>query len=183
MPEKIGRRTALKTFASLPNGNPRTQDFNYPEVFKTYHLSGGSETDSVQVHAVAKGLTELLQLMGIEELVFLGDNSGPWLFRKGSFSGPVRAARSYLEGLNINERFTGGLLVKVSELLNLLPHVFWLTRANAVPFDANFVDRNETIVCHPCKYFNLHFSTRTKKADKIFLERVSQSGLVLIDAC
>ncbi|WP_460569959.1 hypothetical protein [Flaviaesturariibacter terrae] len=183
MPEMIGRRTALNTYASLPRANWRTQEFTYPPILDNYYLSGGEGADSVRLAAVTNGLTELLQLMSINEVLFFGDTSAPWLFRQGPFQDHVRAARMYLRKLGAAKNYTGGFVVESTELLSFLPHIFWLTRANAVSFDVNFIDRNETILCHPCKYFNLHFSTRTPGSDKAFKKAIPKSGLKLVGPC
>jgi hypothetical protein len=183
MVQEIGRRTALNMFPSLPTANWRTETYFYPTVFRSYHLSILNKSDKDQEKTTAECLSILLARMGIKELVFLGDTSKPWLFREGPFSKVVKSARRYLVSLGMSHSYTGGFKVTLDSLPDFLPKIYVLTRANAISFDVHFVDINEKIVCHPCKYFNLHFTTRTGKVDKQFKAALDHSGLHLIDRC
>ncbi len=118
-----------------------------------------------------------MKLLNLEELIFLGDSTIEWLFRRNDYDDykPVKEAFEYLVASKVSKSFNGGFIVTIEELPIFFKHLFWLGRSNAVTSYVHFLNGDQSFVGSICQYGNIHFSTLNTSTDDKFRKFLSQS--------
>ena len=115
-------------------------------------LSSSKKDYQEYLNDLGKSLVDLSIDYG--HLIILGDWNTPWLYQQNDYAPVVNA----IEFLNqkIDKNFNGGFVLTSDEILEFIPHLFWLTRCNAsLPeFMITFMDSKT--VFEICKYGILH---------------------------
>lgn len=175
---KIARQEAIDRFPAFPlrhyDAKEDEEVFNYPKVFANYVLTLPSKSYKGHVKLAGTELVNLTKGLGSDSLIFLGDINISWLQRFNTYTN-FQESLQYLADNKIGKRFNGALQVDTTELPVFIKHLAWLVRTNGILPYIHFIDPGQTIIGTICQYGNLHFSTKNKKADRVFHELISYS--------
>lgn len=145
------------------------ETFFFPKVSQTHVLSLSSKPAKGHAGNLSRELDCLFRLIGLENLIFLGEYRRAWRYQENSYP-PVQDALAYLKENRITKKFDGGLDVSSDEWPNFFRHLFWLVRCNAALPAFHFMDSHQTMIGAICQYGNLHLSPLTSEAEKKFLQ-------------
>ncbi len=175
---KIDRQKAIDKFPAFPlrHYDPKEDEdvFNYPKVFANYVLTLPSKSYKGHIKLIGKELVNLIKGLGYDHLVFLGDDNTAWLRRLHTYE-IFQESLQYLADNKIGRRFNGALQVDTTEIPVFIKHLAWLVRTNGILPYIHFIDPGQNIIAEICQYGNLHFSTKNKKADRLFHDLISGS--------
>jgi len=175
---KIDRPEAINKFPNLPLRyyNPKEDEdvFNYPKVFANHVLTLPSKSYKGQIKLLGTQLVSLANNFGYDNLIFLGDDDIPWLWRLNTNKN-FQEALQYLVDNKINKRFNGALQVDTLEIPAFIKHLAWLVRTNGILPYIHFVDPGQNIIGNICQFGNLHISTKNKTTDKNFKDAIAKS--------
>lgn len=116
--------------------------------------------------------------MGIEDMIFMGDSTLPWLYRSSDYA-PAKKAMQYLVNTAINKTFNGGLIVPVNETHVFIKNLFWLVRTNTIIQCVYGTDAGQHILINVCQYGSVHVSMLDEGADKLFNQCLPVSNFQL----
>ncbi|RYD57460.1 MAG: hypothetical protein EOP56_09145 [Sphingobacteriales bacterium] len=186
MLKKIRRQDCLELYSIFPlsNYNYETEEENffYPKIFDQYIFTVASKSFKGHIKTIGIELVNLMAILSTETLIFLGDHQNAWR-RQYNDHKPVKEALDYLEGHNIGKQFNGALKVDYSELPVFTKHLAWLTRCNAALPNIHFIDPQQNIVGHICKYGNLHLDSINADTDAVLKSFISSSNLISLPEC
>lgn len=175
---KIDRQDAIDKFPILPLRHyDRKKDeevFKTPKVFANYVLTLPSKSFRGHQKLLGSQIGFLVENLGYDYLVFLGDIDIAWLKRLDTYES-FQEALQYLSDKKIGKRFNGALHVDIDEIQTFIKNLSWLIRTNGIVQYVHFTDPGQNIVGNICQYGNIHISTKNKTADKRFKEIVSKS--------
>ena len=114
-------------YDSNRDSNPFESELDYNWTGRATLISGKTDTDSYLTD-LGESLEKLRLRAGNEELFVLGDWPTPWLSQTNDYP-PVKAAWDWL-GERIDDDFSGGFMLKGTELIQFILRLFWLTRGN-----------------------------------------------------
>jgi len=180
MLKKISRKTFLNTYPDFPTANYRKNAFTYPNSYGHYILYVEAKSTKGLCNIVAGEFAKLMKLSNYTEISFLGDTTTPWLYRSHDYK-PVACALNYLVENNISKTFNGAIITDSLNRVEFFKHLFWLVRCNGVVFYPHFSDANFNIVGSICQYGNIHLSTLSKEADRVFHEKLQQTKFTITD--
>jgi len=173
---KIDRKEAITRFQNLPLRHYDIKEdeevFNYPKVFANYILTLPSKSYKGHIKMFGEELVKLLEALKCDYLIFLGDSDLAWL-RRFKEHESFEDSFQYLISNKIGKRFNGAIQVPLSEIPLFIKHLAWLVRTNGIVQYVHFVDPNQNIICDICQYGNLHISSKTKAADILLKNAVS----------
>lgn len=172
------RKKCRTLYPALPTGNYRTDKFIFPPVYSMYVLTLPSK--SAKGHAKNMGicLQKLLEAMGTSEMIFMGDNTLPWLYRNSDYT-PAKEGVHYLITTGISASFNGGLVVPVAEIRIFIKHLFLLVRTNTILQCVYGVDRGQHLLINVCQYGGVHISLLSEETDRLFNESLPASNFQL----
>ena len=177
---KIKRQDCFDKFPKFPRSNYYREEFFFPRCYKGYTLTLTALSLKGHIKLLSEELTNLIGLLGYDNLIFLGDTTNPWLWQENDYK-PVKEALNYLKINKISRTFNGGLKVSRTELPTFLKHLAWLIRCNAALPDFYFMDEGQNIVGNICKYANIHLFTVNESTDKAFTEYIKSTRLESTD--
>ena len=167
--KKISRRTCLRLYSKFPTANNYHNKFFYPDTVAGYILTIPAKSLKGNIKNLASEFVKFMKLLGLKELIFLGDSTTEWLYRQNEYDDykPAKDAFDYLIVNKLSKSFNGGIVVSITELPIFFNHLFWLTRSNAVIPYVHFVNEQQTFVGSICQYGNIHLSVLDEEADNI----------------
>ncbi len=176
---KIPRQDAIERFPSLPlrqyNFKNEDYDYKYPRIYANYDLTLPSKSYKGRVKSLAVEVVFLTTQLGFDQLVFLGDEDIPWLFRLGKYP-TFDESLGYLADNKIGKRFNGALQVRLLELPIFIKHLASLVRTNGILPFVHFIDPGHNIIASICQDGHLHLSTANKKADMLVQTIIAKSN-------
>jgi hypothetical protein len=119
-------------------------------------------------------ITRITKELKADSLIFQGDLDTAWLYQFNDYP-PAKAAQQYLTDNKVGKRFNGALQARLAVLPEFIRHLCWLTRCNAAMANVHFIDPEQQIVSHVCKYGNLHLSTLNKETDRLLKSFIDES--------
>ena len=130
---------------------------------------------------IANLLEQIKAELGETSLVILGVQNIPWLYQENNYK-PVKRALQYLEQ-HIEKDFNGGFLLSKNEVLEFIPHLFWLVRCNAsLPqFYMTFPTAKTAMTI--CKYGVLHIDFYNQNEKSKILKLLSDFNFIEIKSC
>lgn len=180
---KIDRQEAIDRFPNLPlrHYDPKEDEdvFNYPKVFANYVLTLPSKSYKGHIKLLGTQLVSLVNSLGYDNLIFLGDIDIAWLRRFNTYES-FQESLQYLADNKINKRFNGALQVNTGEMPIFIKHLAWLVRTNGILPYVHFIDPEQSIIGNICKYGNLHVSPGNKMADKKFKKVIAKSSFTYL---
>ncbi len=182
MLRRIKRKECLSLYQSTPLSDGAIDFYFFPKTISAYILSYAPEKKRIRSIALANSLSTLLQDMGYQQVIFIGDNTRPWLYQKNTYR-PVRVAMEYLTANDISPSFNGGIIVNLPEEKAFIRHLYWLVGCNAALPYFHFLDPQQGIVGSLCQYGHIHLSSLTKEADRKINEALKGSDLIKIERC
>jgi hypothetical protein len=182
---KINRQECIKNYPTFPlrdyDYSKDEEVFSYPNVFKSYVFTLRSKTFKGHIKQLGIQLSKLIESFQFEALIFLGDTELSWLNQNNEYK-PAKEAQEYLQAHKIGKRFNGGLKIGRGELPSFVKHLGWLTRCNASLPYFHFVDADQNILGHICKYGNLHIDTLNLSADKQLTASIKKTNFKYLDS-
>lgn len=126
-------------------------------------------------------LERLRVILKEEKLMILGIWNTPWLIQENDYY-PARVALDYLK-TRIDSNFAGGFFLKGEELIEFLPHLFWITRCNmSLPY-FYMAFAKSTLIINLCKYGVLHIQIFTKNDQQVIETLLKEMKLTEIRTC
>jgi len=113
--------------------------------------------------------------------MLLGVQNTPWLGQSNEYL-PVKKASDYLSQ-RIDSEFSGGFLLKESELISFIPHLFWLTRCTGSMADVFMSFPNAKTIISLCKYGVLHFDFYDMEEEQVILNCLSKMNFKVLETC
>ena len=153
--------------------------FNYPKVFANYILTLPSKSYKGHVKLLGAQLVSLVNNLGYDNLIFLGDVDIAWVRRLNNYE-TFQDSLQYLVDNKIKKRFNGALQVYAAEIPDFIKHLAWLVRTNGILPYVHFIDLDQSIIGNICQYGNLHISTKNKTADKKFKNAIESSSFTFL---
>lgn len=146
------------------------------------HLYKSSKENTTDYLSDISDIIEMIRIeLGETSLMILGVENTPWLYQENDYE-PVKNALDYLRE-RIDKKFNGGFLIKESELIEFIPHLFWLTRCNAsLPYFFLSLPNSKTYI-NICKYGVLHFEFYNKNEKDIIINLLTRMQFKEIDNC
>lgn len=181
---KINRKDCLNKYKNFPlrwyDEVKEEEEYYAPKTFYSYILTLASKSFKGHLNLLGVELSNLVQNLGSDTLLFLGDNELPWLNQLREYK-PVKEAQEYLSGNKIGKRFNGALKVTVSELPTFVKHIGWLIRCNAALPYFHFVDAEQNILGNICQYGNIHLYGLNKETETLVSSFIAKSNFELSD--
>ncbi len=178
MLKKIKRQDCLDKYSKFPlrwyNDIKEEDEYYYPKVYYSYILTLPSKSISQKIKLLGIELTNLTDVLGFTNLIFLGDNNTAWRYQESDYK-PVRKALQFLVENKIGKKFNGAFQVDKKNLRTFITHLSWLSRCNAALPYFYFTDTGQNIIGTICQYGNLHIDTVNKKTDVFFKDLIAKS--------
>lgn len=145
-------------------------------------LMASSKRDSLDyLIDIAKALEKIRIELKESELIVIGIQNIPWLVQDNDYP-PVKNALNYLKQ-RIEKEFSGGFLLKEDEIIEFIPHLFWLTRCNAsLPYFYMSFPNSKTVITI-CKYGVLHLEFYNQNEKLRILKILSDLNFVELNDC
>lgn len=144
-------------------------------------LVSSKKNKKVFLNDIGETLEALRSELQQKHLIVLGDWPTPWLQQNNDYA-PVKVALNYLK-TKILSSFTGGFQLKQKELIDFIPHLFWLTRCNAsLPCFMMTFETSKTVFSL-CKYGILHVDFYDKKEQEFILNFFSDRKFLEVEYC
>jgi hypothetical protein len=176
----IGRIDYLicrQEYPCFPSVDNQKGIFLFPKVYQTRILTISSKSAKAHAQNLSKELDRLLNLIGIENILFLGEYRSAWRYHDNPYP-PVQDALGYLVQNKVTKKFDGALDVSKNEWSSFFKHLFWLVRCNAALPTIYFVDNQQTMLGSMCQYGNLHLSTLNAEAGNRFLQAIDKTSFI-----
>ncbi len=144
-------------------------------------LKSGKKNSKDYVHDLGESLEGLRIALHQKSLIILGDWTTPWLYQDNDYQ-LVKKALSFLR-LKVDNTFNGGFELAGPDLIEFIPHLFWLARCNAsLPeFMMAFTDSKTVITL--CKYGILHLEFYSLEEQLKILEYFNKREFVEVKYC
>lgn len=178
MIRKIARRRFLKEYPDFPIVSYYRNKYFFPDTYGHYILYVEAKSTIGLCKNIAGELLKLIRGLNYQQVVCLGDQSTPWLFREHYYK-PVKEGLNYLVQKNASKSFNGAFQIDLTDLQEFLRNIFWLVRCNGIVFIPHFSDRDFNIIVSVCQYGNIHFSTLNETADLAFNNVIQQTALYI----
>lgn len=174
---KIDYHACRLDYPSFPWVDNQKEAFFFPEVCQIRILIISSKSAKKHAENLSRELDKLFQVIGLENLIFLGEYKRAWRYQDNPYP-PVQDALAYLKQNKVTKNFDGALDIPMSEWPIFFKHLFWLVRCNAALPTFNFLDSRQSILGSLCQYGNLHLSTLTAEAEDKFLKVINKTSFV-----
>jgi hypothetical protein len=185
MIRKIKRTDCLDKYNTFPlrwyDELKEEEVFYAPKTFNSYILTLTSKSFKGHLSILGTELGILIQELGSDNLIFLGDNKLPWLHQPREYK-PVKEAQQYLTANKIGKRFNGALQVSFLELPTFIKHLGWLIRCNAALPYFHFVDTGQNVLGNICQYGNIHLCTLKPETELPITSFVERSKFEFTDS-
>lgn len=183
MIRQIKRQDCLDRYQQFPSRllDKVLKDFIefYPDAYSYYVLTTAHKTFKGRIGALVAEISRIIKKVGYSNLIFLGNEDIPWLYRDSDYK-PAKAALNYLVQSKVGKRFNGALQVDVQDLPVFISHLAWLTKSNTVLPYVYFTDPDHHIIGHICQYGNLHISILNLQIEEILMPYFESSKLELL---
>ena len=176
---KIKRQECLEKYPKFPQIFSE-DEFYYPQVLREYVLVLPVVPINTYSAKLSQQFTLLIEHLGLDSLIFLGDYKTAWLRQDNDFK-PAKKALEYLKKQGIGVRFKGGIKVSRKDLLVFSRHLFWLTRCNASLPGFHFLNNKQEILGNICKYGSVHVQTLNKRADNKLQTVIGKTEFSLLE--
>jgi len=180
MYKKINRKECLDQYPIFPQSDNRNEVFFFPKIYRRYVLMLSSKTIKRHAKNLAAEVSDLIEYLKADCLIFLGDTKTPWLYQQNDFES-VKSALEHLYENKIGKTFNGGLELSITGLRPFLTHLFWLARCNAAFPNIHFTDKGQQFIGNICKYGNVHLFTLNRKCDSLLKAALKKSGLTILE--
>jgi hypothetical protein len=177
---KLKREECLSLYPKFPVADYLREQFDFPDIFKSYFLSIAPKPRAKYIKALSVAISNLVKELGYEFLVFLDDGKTPWLYRCGENRGkynPINKALDYFGSKDMGVRFNGALQLDVTDLVEFIENLYWLTSPNAALPIFHFMDGGNNILGSICQYGTVHFHTLNPETDSRFNKLIGQERL------
>jgi hypothetical protein len=174
---KIDYHTCQLDYPNFPRVDNRKEIFFFPEVCQFHILSISSKSAKGHGGNLSRELDKLFQMIGLENLIFLGEYKRAWRHQENSYPA-VRDALAYLKQHKVTKNFDGALDVPKSEWPIFFKHLFWLVRCNAALPTFHFMDSRQLLLGSLCQYGNVHLSTLTAEAEEKLLKAINETSFL-----
>ena len=114
-------------------------------------------------------------------VLILGDWNTPWLYQKNEYP-PAKAAYEYLSQ-QVEPNFNGGFVLASDDLIDFIPHLFWLTRCNMALPTIWMAYESSTTIMNICKNGILHFEFYDKVETTETLTHYKARGFKSVETC
>lgn len=182
---KISRQDCLKMYPKLPTKVYDTDKDNdiyfYPEAYSYEILTVARNTFRGRITMLGVEISKIVKKTGCNNLIFLGDDSIPWLYRDSDYK-PAKLALDYLLENKVGKKFNGALRVDGLQIPAFVRHLAWLTRCNTLLPYVYFTDPKHNIIGSICQYGNLHISILNIKTAQILQTYFENSKLEQLNA-
>ena len=128
---------------------------------------------------IGLALDALTSLFKTEKLFILGNLNTPWLFQENEYP-PVKKASDYLKS-KVNIEFNGGFELSENELIDFIPHLFWLIRCNMSLPEFMMSFENSKTIFSIYKHGNLNLEFYDNKEKEMILSFFKARGFRQID--
>ncbi|NER12866.1 hypothetical protein GWK08_05405 [Leptobacterium flavescens] len=170
----------LKHFEEMKDVNPFSPHLNI-EYHGKITLIPSKKTPKKYLLDLALGLEGLRKFFRQESLLVLGDWPTPWLYQENDHKA-VQKALNYLKK-RIDATFNGGFELKGKELIEFIPHLFWLIRCNAsLPGFLMGYTQSDTVISL-CKHGSLHIDSYSTNEFEKLRKYFSRRGFLKIRNC
>ncbi len=176
MIKKISRKRCRALYSKLPWSVYHREQYVFPKIYREHVLTLNSKSAKTHTRNMAVALQVLLQSMGYERLIFMGDSTIPWLYRRSDYK-PAKEGVDYLAANKVTKTFNGGLIVNVNEIHIFVKHLFWLVRTNTVLAYVHGINDDQNIIVNVCQHGSIHFCTLDEETDKLFNQHLPSSKL------
>ncbi|MHA4808402.1 hypothetical protein ACX0G9_09850 [Flavitalea flava] len=173
--KKIARKACLAQYPKFPWTDHRHDNYFFPKARCGYILMLSSNSINRHAKNLATETVNLVQLLGVESLIFLGDTKTPWLYQQNDYK-PANLALVYLFEKKVGSKFNGGFEISIDELAKFLTHLFWLVRCNATLPTVHFMNKKQDFLGSICKNGNIHFFALNKKCDSRLNDVLGQTS-------
>ena len=130
-------------------------DSLYLNLIESRLIISSKQNTEDYLNDISQSLEQIRIELNESDLMILGVNNTPWLIQENDYK-PVKKALDYLKR-KIDSKFDGGFLFREENLIEFIPHLFWLTRCNAsLPYFYMSFPKSKCIITL-CKYGVLHF--------------------------
>ena len=177
--KKINRKDCLDQYPKFPQSDNLNEKFFFPKEHQGYILMLSSKSIKSHAKNLATETVNLIEHLGIESLIFLGDTETPWLYQQNDYT-PVKSALQYLSEKRVGRKFNGGFEIDINELRLFITHLFWLVRCNATFPIVHFMDKDQHFIGSICKYGNIHFFSLYKKDNDLLKEALKKSHFTIL---
>jgi len=174
---KLKREECLSQYPKFPVADYLREQIEFPIVFKSYFLSIAPRPRIKYIKALSVAVGNLVEDLGYESLIFLGDSKTSWLYRIEENRGKsktINEALDYFGNKNIGPRFNGALRLDIRDVREFLERCYWLTSPNASLPIFHFMDGGENILGSICQYGTVHFNTLNPGTDSRFNTLIEQ---------
>jgi hypothetical protein len=175
---KIKRQECLEKYSKFPQIF-NEDEFYYPKLIREYVLVLPIVSVDKYSSKLSQQFTLLVDYLGLDSLIFLGDYKTAWLRQDNDFK-PAKKALEYLKMQGIGVRFNGGIEVSAEDLPVFSRHLFWLTRCNASLPSFHFLNNKQEILGNICKYGSVHVQTLSKRTDNKLQTVISKTEFSLL---
>ena len=167
-------------FAKHQDSNPFPFSTEKKFIKGGIYLSNKSDP-FVYLNHLGESLEALLQLTDQHQLLILGELPIPWLCQENDYP-PVNRAIEFLQQ-HIDPEFRGGFVLEEGQILEFIPHLFWLTRCNAgLPLFWMAFNHGQTIMSL-CKHGGLHFDFYQHEEQQIIHTYLKSNGFHTVKRC
>lgn len=104
---------------------------------------------------LAFAIDKIREALNELKLIVLGVENIPWLKQENNYP-PLANSLDYLKQ-RVDRNFNGGFLLDNIEIIEFIPHLFWMTRCNTSLTTFYFSYPNAKTMISICKYGVLHF--------------------------
>lgn len=142
-------------------------------------LISSKKSPQKYLNDLSYSLSELSKEFG--PLIILGDWNTPWLSQKNDYPLVVKATEYLHE--KIHEEFNGGFLLENNEILDFIPHLFWLIRYNASLPEFMMTFKKTKTVFSMCQYGVLHLEFYDSIEQSIILKFFDNKNFKEVKEC
>lgn len=152
---------------------------NRPTLLASANLISPKQNPKDYLNDLANALSIVSKEYG--DLLILGDWNIPWLSQENDYP-PVTRALDFLKQ-KIDKDFNGGFILRPKEILEFIPHLFWLTRCNgSLPQFMMVFGQSRTVV-EICKYGTLHLHFYEKEEQDWLLRFFHEEKFIEVKSC
>ena len=180
---KINRKDCLNKYKVFPlrwYDDVKEEEYFYPKTFYSYILTLASKSFKGHLNLLGVELSKLVQHLGSDTLLFLGDNDLPWLNQPREYK-PVKEAQQYITENKVGKRFNGALQMSLLELPTFVKHLCWLIRCNATLPYFHFVDAGQNVLGNICQYGNIHLYGLNKETNTLINPYIARSKFEFLE--
>lgn len=170
----------LKEFEKKLDSNPFTNSIQNNFIGNQLMISSENQPQKF-LSDVAILLEKLRIHLNEDNLVILNVHKEPWLSDESNYK-PYKDATSYLSK-KIDVSFNGGFTLKATDLIEFIPHLFWLVRCNNNLAYVYMTFPNAKTIISICRYGVLHFSFYDITEKSKVAAKLNEMGFTEVERC